>query len=118
MSSLAGGGVEPSGAQTTCGAGNSSVPSMKQTGKAHASPGAPSFGNGGTRMSAMMLKTMTAPMSRNQREDRPRPDLGCGSGVSATSGVTTCSLVTLAPHTGARHHAALASSTAGLSPTG
>jgi len=41
-------------------------------------------------------------------EDSPLPDLGWGSGVSATSAVTTCSLVTLAPHTGARHHAALA----------
>ena len=58
----------------------------------------------------MMLKTMTAPMIRNQREDSPRPDPGCGAGVSATSGVMSCSLDTLAPHTGARLDAALGSS--------
>ena len=109
ISALAGGGVDPSGAQTTCGAGNSSVPSMKQTGKAQASPAAPPLGNGGTRTRAMMLKTITPPMSRNQREDTPRPDLG-GAGVSSIAGVTTWSLDTLAPHTGARRDAALGSS--------
>ena len=31
---------------TVCAAGNSSVPLMKQAGYSHASPGAPSFGNG------------------------------------------------------------------------
>ena len=68
---------------------------MKHTGKAHTSPGAPSFGKGGTRISAMMLKTMTAPMTRNQRDDNPRPDLGEGSVASATSRGSSCSLDTL-----------------------
>src|SRR4029079_7053925 len=116
------GAVDPSGAQTTCGAGNSSVPSMKQTGNAQTSPGCPgrpsiSFGNGGTRISAMMLKTITAPRIRNQRDDSPRPELrvlGGWAGASATSGVTSCSLDTLAPHTGARLDAALGSSLTGL----
>ncbi len=74
---------------------------MKQTGKAQASPGAPSLGKGGTRMSAMMLKTMTAPMMRNQRDDNPRPDLGWGAGASATSRDSTCSLDTLLHNTSA-----------------
>ena len=78
---------------------------MKQTGKRHSSPGAPPFGNGGTRMKATMLKTMMPPMRRNQRDDSPRRDRW--GGVSATWGGATCSLDTLAPHTGARLDAAL-----------
>ena len=100
-------------------AGNSSVPLMKHAGYSHASPGTPSFGKGGTRTSAARLMTMTPPISRNQRDERPpRPLLGCGTGASATSGVSTCSLDTLAPHTGARLGAALASSPTGRGWTG
>ena len=69
-------------------------------------------------MNAKMLMTMTAPMMVNQRADRPRPALGGGAGAVVTSGVTTWSLVTLAPHTGARLDAALASSLTGRCGTG
>ena len=63
-----------------------------------------------------MLKTMTPPMSRNQRDDSPRRDRW--GGVSATWGGATCSLDTLAPHTGARLDAALESSLAGRQEAG
>jgi hypothetical protein len=70
------------------------------------------LGNGGTKITAKMLNTMTRPMMVNQRADRPRPFLGCVVG-SVTSGVRSWSLDTLAPHTGARLDAALGSSTTG-----
>src|SRR5947207_5756506 len=97
-----GAGAEVS-ATSVSGAGNSSVPLMKQTGYGQGSPPAPPLGNGGTRISATMFRTMIAPMNRNQRWDSPRPvvGLGSGAGASAAPGVMSCSLDTLAPHTGA-----------------
>jgi hypothetical protein len=103
-----------------CGAGNSSVPSMKHAGKAHGSPLAPPRGKGGTRMNAAMLPTITSPMIRNHLDETPRPPrLGGALALSgAASGAGTCSLDTLAPHTGARLDAALTSSQAGRDGTG
>ena len=56
--------------------GTRACPRCSRPGRRRRRPGAPSLGNGGTRISATMLKTMTAPMIRNQREDSPRPDFG------------------------------------------
>jgi hypothetical protein len=62
------------GGQTMCGVGNSSVPSIKQTGKAHDSPGCPPAGNGGTKMKARASMTSMIPISRIARRlgDRRR----------------------------------------------
>ena len=65
--------------------GTRGVPLMKQTGYGHGSPAAPPLGNGGTRMTATMSRTMIAPMNRNQRWDSPRPDVGWGSGAGASA---------------------------------
>ena len=83
--------------RTTCGAGNYSVPWMKQAGYGQASPGPPSFGNGGNTMNAAILNRMTAPKIVNHFEDNPRPALGvgCGAGAPTTSSVASCSLDTL-----------------------
>src|ERR1044071_6671708 len=52
--------------KTVWGAGNSSEPVMKQTGKAQGSPGFSLFG-GGTNMNARTSTTRTATMSATQR---------------------------------------------------
>ena len=48
--SVAAGALSGAKSQTTWGAGNSSVPLMKQAGYAHSWPGSPPLGNGGNRM--------------------------------------------------------------------
>ena len=85
MRPAAPGALSGAKSSTTCGAGNSSVPLMKQTGiGARLARAAPPLGNGGTRMNATMLRTMTAPMSGTNAADSPRPRLGGVRGLGAT----------------------------------
>ena len=78
--SVTAGALPGARSMTVCGAGNSSVLSMKQAGKEHASPGAPSLGNGGNRKRAAMSMTTTAAISSSQRL---RDDAGYRSMVSS-----------------------------------
>src|SRR3954449_4266988 len=80
MRSFAPGALSGAKSHTTWGAGNSRVPSMKQAGYGHSWPASPSLGNGGKRMNAAMLATITAPTMRNQRCESPR--LAGGDGAS------------------------------------
>ena len=85
-------GFSGSRSQMTCGGGNSRLPLMKQTGKAHASPASPPFGNGGRSRKARTSMTTTARRSRTMgwmRRRAPRPAAATGASVTISGSFAT-----------------------------